>query len=200
MTASRKTSSKSTIEGEATETFAGQVTPDELQGALDRIPADMVVSKTFTDDDLRALTSFEQALALTQQTHGEVVDAANVLGNGFVVLDNRNKAKLVGVPVLLMDWQFNAGNFGRFVSAYLVAKNDDGSIGRWILNDGSKGVAETLAKYTEDTGKSGGLLVQTGLRSSDYTFCSECRGAVDPFEDSDHRAFHGPATTYYLAV
>lgn len=199
MTASRKASSKSTIDGEATETFPGQLTGEEI-GALDRIPADQLVTKTFTDEDMRNLQSFEQALALTQATHGEIVDASNVLGDGFPVLDNKNKAKLVGVPLLLMDWTFYDGNFGKFVSAIVAVKNEDGTLGRWRLNDGSTGIANDLAKYTEETGKSGGLIVQGGLRASDYTYCSECRKPVDVFEDANHRTSHAAAITYYLAV
>jgi hypothetical protein len=194
MSASRTRASKtSTIDGES---FPGQVTDSEL----DSIPTDMLVSKTFTDDDLRSLTSFDQALALTEQTHGEIVDAERELGNGFRVLDNKDKAKLVGVPVILMDWTFNDGNFGKFVSVYLVSKNEDGSIGRWILNDGSTGIAAVLAEYTNKTDRRGGLLVRGGLRFSEYTYCGECRHAVNPGEDMEHKSEHGLARTYYLAV
>jgi hypothetical protein len=193
MTATRKNKASSTIDGES---FPGQV----LESELDSIPADQLVTKTFTDDDLRSLVSFDQALALTQQTHGEIVDAERELGNGFRVLDNKDKMKLVGVPILLMDWTFNDGNFGKFVSVYLAAKNEDGSMGRWILNDGSTGIATMLAEYTQKTDRRGGLLVRGGLRFSEYPYCSECRQAVDPIEDNMHASAHSLARTYYLAV
>lgn len=193
MTATRKSRAASTIDGES---FPGQV----LESELDRIPADQLVTKTFTDDDLRSLTTFDQALALTEQTHGEVVDAERELGNGFRVLDSRDKMKLVGVPILLMDWTFNDGNFGKFVSVYLASRNEDGSMGRWILNDGSTGIATMLAEYTQKTDRRGGLIVRGGLRFSEYTYCAECRQAVNPGEDLHHASNHALARTYYLAV
>lgn len=131
----------------------------------------------FTEDDYRNVQSFEDAAALL----GDSVDVAEqVLGDGFALLEDKDT--LIGVPVILMEWSFNAGDFGDFVSVRLVAK--DGR--KLIMNDGSTGIMAQLRSYTERTGRYHGLAVRRGLRRSDYTF-------PDPTTGKDK-----PAKTYYL--
>lgn len=152
--------------------------------AIDEIvPEVMGGASTFNEDDLRALTSFDDAVRLATQEHGPIATVSDVLGDGFALLNN--KAILTGVPSLFMEWAFRDGDFGRpFVSVRVVARNADGGMSRYIVNDGSTGIAEQLAKYTKDTGKTGGLFAAHGLRASNYEIETE----------------EGPksATTYYI--
>jgi hypothetical protein len=152
--------------------------------AIDEIvPEVMGGTSSFNEDDLRALTSFDEAVRLATQEHGPIATVSDVLGDGFALLNN--KAILTGVPCLFMEWAFRDGDFGRpFVSVRVVARNADGGMSRYIVNDGSTGIAEQLAAYTKKTGKLGGLFAAHGLRKSDY----------------DIETDEGPkaATTYYI--
>ena len=162
------------------------VQPGNDDRALATIPADMVKSSAFNEADLRDVDSFDQAIALVQNTLGSVDVASDVLGDGFALLDTKNKAQLVGVPCVFAEWTFNDGDFGTFVSARVIARTEVGGVRKLIINDGSTGIAETLAKYTKDTGKTGGLLAPRGLRVSEYEY-------VDP-QTGERK----PAKTYYI--
>lgn len=163
-----------------------------------------IVPKSFDEDALRAISSFDDAVALATAVHGDLAMADQELGDGFALLDKDSKAKLVDVPLLLMEWAFYPGDFGdEFAAVRLVARNPDGSVGRYILNDGSRGVCDTLRKYTARTGKSGNLLVKKGLRRSDYLYCDMCRKATSECEvpevhEKSPEKLWRPATTFYL--
>lgn len=122
--------------------------------------------------ELRELTDFETALKKVQETYGPVVKASETLGNGFALLSNQDKAKLAGKPFLLLFWTFNPGDFGDyFVSC--AAMTSDGQ--KFILNDGSSGIYTQLREFSiEHDGRQGGLLVEGGLRMSQYATCSSC--------------------------
>ena len=169
---------------------------------VDDIPAEVMRSVVFNEDALRNLTSFDEAIALTTAVLGEpVTDASQELGDGFALLDSDHKGRLANVPLLLMDWNFYDGDFGRkFVAVHIVARNPDGGISKYILNDGSTGICDTLAKYTMRTGKTGGLRVNNGLRESVYTYCEQCQSADKCALPETHKAQgkHKRAVTYYL--
>lgn len=137
----------------------------------------------FDSAALAAIDSFDAALALVQDTLGAVDVASDELGDGFAILDD--KAKLVGVPSLFISWNFNIGDYGEFVSAMVVARNESGAPLKVILNDGSTGIYKQLSDYTAKTSKMGGLFARQGLRRSDYTYT-----------DKDGKT--APATTYYI--
>jgi hypothetical protein len=132
--------------------------------ALDEMNPEIIAQATnFTEDDLRNLTDFDEAVRLTQQTLGEpVAVASKEIGDGFALIDD--KTQLVGVPMLLMEWTFRDGDFGTYVSVRGMTESGK----KFIINDGSTGIAEDLAKFTERTGRLGGLLVAKGLRVSEY--------------------------------
>lgn len=137
-----------------------------------------VERRRYTDDDLRGLSFNDLA--------GDAVDISTVLGNGFTLLrGDHDKARLIGVPFILVDWHFNAGDAGEYVTAYVITKNED----KFILNDGSTGVCAQLRAYTDRTGQSGGLGVRNGLRRSDYTI---------KVADRNGELRDTPATTFYL--
>src|SRR5258706_15188677 len=151
--------------------------------------AAVVLSDRYDTEALRSLDSFDAALALVGETLGYLADASEAMGDGFALLKTDGaKATLVGKPIILMEWSFYPGDFGdEFAAIRLVAKEPNGSISKYIVNDGSTGVAKMLREYTNDTGRRGGMVVRNGFRASEYDYCEECRSATceDP---SSHKA------------
>lgn len=195
MTGRARKTQESTVE---TDDFPGQVTETELASTED---AQLVVSERYDANELRELASFEDALYLVQTTLGAIDDAAATMGDGFALLRTDGaKARLVGKPLILMEWSFYPGDFGaEFAAIRLVAQEDNGTISKYIVNDGSTGVAAMLRTYTNRTGKRGGLLIRNGFRPSEYDYCEECRTASCETPDT-HKAAgsHKKATTYYI--
>lgn len=159
-----------------------------------------IARRSYDNDTLRELSSWEDVIALVNEVEGGIDDVAHVLGDGFALL--RNKNLLIGQPFLMMEWHFYPGDFGsNFVAARVAVRNPDGGISKYIVNDGSTGLGEQLAEYTGRTGKRGGLYVKNGLRASEYDFCEECRTAErDCADPTKHKATgeYKKATTFYL--
>lgn len=171
---------------------------------------EVAIHNAFTEEELRGITSFEDAVRLLYRQDIAIDDAAQVLGDGFAMLKDEKKSLLVGVPLLLMEWNFWPGDYGdTFVGMRIVAQNPDKSASKYIVNDGSTGIAEALKKYTARTGKTSGLFVPNGFRESKYTYCQACinpktnqpgRPLANGESDDEHRDAkqHIPAITYYL--
>jgi hypothetical protein len=137
----------------------------------------------YDSNALRAIESFDDAIALTQVEMGEIVAADQVIGDGFAIVTDKDS--LIGKPLLFMSWTFHSGDYGTFVSAQCAARNESGGVSKVILNDGSTGVFQQLSDYTNSTDKMGGLLARHGLRRSDYTYTGD---------DGKEK----PASTYYI--
>jgi len=60
----------------------------------------------FTADELRELSSFEDVQALFASHGIKVVDAADEIGDGFILLDNDDKPKFEGREMLILSWHF----------------------------------------------------------------------------------------------
>lgn len=149
-------------------------------------------AQRFDNDALRAITSFDEALALTEQTLGhEVVNASDEMGNGFTILPTTDKDKLVGVRFLIMSFDFHAGDNGTYVSCQIVT--EDGR--RLVLNDGSTGICDQLITWNQKTNRSGGLLVN-GVRRSEYDRKNEHGDVI--VNPNTGRAERG--VTFYLNV
>ena len=152
------------------------------------------------DAEMRAITSYEDALALAEAVHGNVINIAEELGTGFALLED--KGKLEDVEFVLLQWRFSAGDFGGgFVSAGLVTVTGD----KYIINDGGKGIFVQLMELTQETKRFGGVKVPNGLRKSDYPTCPECGKPMsrDEVECSNTKCGYegdkrGQGTTYYL--
>lgn len=151
------------------------------------------------DADMRAISNYEEAVALAEAVHGSVIDIAQELGTGFALLED--KGKLEDVEFVLLQWRFNAGDFGGFVSAGLVTINGD----KYIINDGSTGIMAQLMELTQETKRFGGVKVANGLRASRYPTCPECGKpmSLDEVECSNERCDYegdkrGKGETYYL--
>ena len=146
-----------------------------------------IAQRLWSDAQLREITSFSDALAAAQEEGEEIALASQEIGSGFVVLDDKDF--LLKVPFLMLEWRFNAGKYENdmgektdFVSITLVTKNND----KYILNDGSTGIARQLREYSDRSGKFGMLMAEQGLRvSRDYTVVVNGREIT--------------GTTYYIA-
>lgn len=153
----------------------------EKRSALDDIVPEIMSGSVFDEDALRSLSSFDDALKLAERVHGQVENVADVLGDGFTLVND--KADLEGLAMILLEWTFRQGDYDRpYVSVRAVARLKNGQPWKVIFNDGGSGIAEQLAKHTKKTGKTGGLVVPKGLNRSEY----------------DNEFGHG--ITYYLAL
>ena len=164
------------------------------------LPAEVGIS----DQQLRDITSFEDAFAVAAEVHGQVLTADEELGNGFALLDEEGKSKLVGIPLMLLEWNFVLGDYGaEFVTIRAIAFNEGIGIRKVIINDGSTGICQQLQSYADRTGRSGSLLVKHGLRESSYpTYpkdhpVQELRNKPVP-KGADIPANAGKASTFYL--
>jgi hypothetical protein len=128
-----------------------------------------VARKGPSSAQLSDIASFDDALKLAREMYGEaaVVAAADVIGDGFKLLDNKDQ--LIEVPFLALAWDFHQGDHGEFVSLKVVTR--DGL--KFVVNDGSTGIRDQLMQYSADKNQYGGLFCMKGLRRSDYTYEDE---------------------------
>lgn len=110
---------------------------------------------------------------------GEILSAAQ-LGTGWAVLNNKDKQRLVGVPMLILDWSFNDGDNGQFVSLKVLTNTE-----RLIVNDGSTGIAAQLGELSEQ-GVTKAIYCKHGLKASNYEYQDPKTGEKKP------------ATTFYI--
>jgi len=141
---------------------------------------------TFTSDELRELSSWSQISELLP----DVDFADEVVGDGFDVLSGEDKAQLVGIPMVFVQWRFTNGKDGFLVIIDALAKiglNDTDVRKVRIIDFSAKsGLCQEMRDYTDRTGKMTGLIVRRGLKASTYNF-------EDP-KTGETRV----ATTYYL--
>lgn len=131
---------------------------------------------TFVPAQLREL-SFEQLqIALGAPTQAEEAIGTDQFGP---ILSDKNV--LVGVPFLAVHWEFHEGEFGEFVSMWVLAEND----ARYIVNDGSTGIYAQLRELTDKDGQTSMLMCKHGLRASDYDATLQNGKTI-------------PATTHYI--
>lgn len=141
----------------------------------------VIPGKNISTEELASLASFDDALKLVQAKVGEqnVGVAADEIGDGFKLLDNKDV--LSGVAIIIITWDFHQGDHGEFVSCKVMTK--DGQ--KYIVNDGSTGIRDQLIQYSKKKGTQGGLFCEKGLRRSDYTY-------------TDESGKESSASTYYL--
>lgn len=148
-------------------------------------PSTAVAIPKFSDADLRAITSFDDAMALVAETYGQenVFTADQVIGNGFRVLSSREKDRLIGAECMFINWRFNPGKYNdEFVTALVVTRAGE----KYLLNDSGSGICKQLQQVTESTGREGGMYARHGLSRSDYEYEDAETGKMTP------------ASTYYI--
>lgn len=126
------------------------------------------VAKVSTLDRLRAnkgeLSKLNYNELMAQVDTADVVDAAEALGNGFTIASEKDKAKLVNVPFVIVDWRVNEnGRFGPFFTLFIITADNR----KLILNDGGSGIGEQLAQLS-DAGFDGLIQCRHGLTVSEY--------------------------------
>lgn len=137
------------------------------------------------EDAMMEVTTFDEALAILSAS-GVVAESISDFGAGFTVVD---KARLVNVPFVILEWRFNSSelNDAGFVSLSVVTKNND----KWVINDGSTGILQQLIRVTrvrrqrKHATPQNGLAVPAGLSVSNYRY-------------TDAEGKERPASTYYL--
>lgn len=166
----KATTKPATVQEESSKATPAPATRELVRRrALDELVLEVMGGGTvFSRDELMAITNFDDAVRLATEVHGQIVAADQELGDGFALLTKEQKNLLCGVPLLLMEWKFRGGDFGNFVTLRVIARNPDGSVSKYIVNDGSTGIAEQLADYQTNTGRTGGMFVGKGFRRSDY--------------------------------
>ena len=100
--------------------------------------------RAFTDDSLREIQTFDQAMSLVAEYTGGVIESIDDYGNGFEVLPTADKPRLKGVPFMILEWRFAEGKEGEMVTAMIVTEQGE----KLILNDGSTGVKDQLKRIT----------------------------------------------------
>lgn len=126
--------------------------------------------------DWQSVTSWAEAAKLL----GPVTESADVFGDGATFL--KDKAKLVGVPFLILEWHYITDTETNREYVNLHIMNEQGQRARF--NDGSTGIYAQM-KNAEGNGATAPILVRNGLRRSDYVT------EVDGKKQS--------ATTFYLS-
>lgn len=138
-------------------------------------------------EQLKGLNSFDDLAALAKELGGEVTPSS-VLGDGFSLLEDKDY--LIGKPAVFVTWQFSTGDYGDFVSARVMAQERNGTIGKYVINDGSTGIMEQLKQITTDNPKAVMISAPRGLRKSEYK--------KDVFDADVNDYVEKPATTYYI--
>ena len=110
----------------------------------------------FTDDQLAEIQSFNDLSALFD-AEGVTVDSLEDYGTGFEVVESKDQ--LIGKPFIILEWRFNDGDYGVFVSALLVTEDNR----KMILNDGSSGIRAQLESVTKRREARGQDQPQRGL-------------------------------------
>lgn len=176
-------------ESQSTPDFVSE--SDANKGAVPATTSGEVVKtdRLFSEDELRNIGSFDDAMALLNEKLGaEIYDASTEIGDGFDMLENKDK--LLENAFVAVSWSFSEsadfrdenGNPSKFVVMRVVTSRGE----KFIITDGSTGICRQMLNFTARTGKLSGLVVKGGLRKSTYK--TEIRGEVTP------------GVTYYLNV
>jgi hypothetical protein len=126
------------------------------------------VERLFNYRDIKSVKDY---LAAAQISLADIPAAADVLGEGFVELRQLEKRRLVGVPLLFLDWKFvdsdkfaTGGEANEFVYVKILTMDDR----KYAIVDGSAGIARQLREYTDWSNTTGPLMVHKGLTESQY--------------------------------
>lgn len=117
----------------------------------------------------------------------ELIDAGVI---SISEIDDRlkvdNKDDLIGVPLVIIDWEFKPSDMGKDY-AFVTVKTQEGTR---VFADGGTGIPDQLERYKAKLLDSGArfIYVPNGLRKSDYV----AKVVVDGEEKRI------PATTYYF--
>ena len=157
--------------------------------------------RAFNDQMLADIDSWDVAFSAANAEYGTIVLADRVLGNGFRIATEDDKRRLVGTPLMFLEWLEREGDFGQMVTAMVIQRLTDGGIAKWVVNDGSTGICKQLIDYTAASGRRGGLAVQHGLRESTYNIDAESGTPLTKQEEREYLTSGRkmvPAHTFYI--
>lgn len=152
-----------------------------------------IVRRNPSIEQLKAITSFDDVKALALELNADVVSSVE-LGDGFTLLDTKDKRLLVGKPLMILTWNFSLGDIGEFVTARALVQEPNGSYGKYIINDGSSGIYEQLKRISEANPNAGVVTAVRGLRVSEYKVPVE----VTDQETGETTTVMKESTTYYI--
>jgi hypothetical protein len=172
----------------------------------------VVMPQVFNREQLGAIDSFDAAMALAEQEFGSVVLAheESLLGDGFRKAEDADKERLIGKPLLFLDWRFLPSDFGQddWVFIHAVERGENGQAIKWMISDGGSGIARDLREYTAKTSRTGGMIVKNGLRKSSFYFDNNkdsdnfgkalSKSQVAEYMTTGRAKTMAQATTYYL--
>lgn len=142
-------------------------------------------------EQLKALETFDDIRLLAQELGAEIVES-KVLGDGFSLLEDKDY--LVGKPCAFISWGSSEGDYGEFVSIRVMAQEKNGTVGKYVINDGSTGIAEQLRMLSQDN-PNRMVVAPRGLRVSKYD--KELYDPNDPNADENGMVTKR-AKTYYV--
>lgn len=142
---------------------------------------DTAIAKRFDDEDLAAIGSMDDAIALLMANGlAGVTDISDLIGDGFSLSE---KAPLVNVPFLIFDTKIvENGDHGDFSVTRIVTS--DGR--KLVITDGGAGIFRQVQQM-HGKGIIGGVLCKSGLNVSEYDY-------------TDEKGKTTPAKTYYFAL
>lgn len=123
----------------------------------------------FSDDVLRSLKSVDDVMALMTTTYGRVDSIDDFeLGNGFKIVREDEKRRLIGEPFIVLAASYHMGEWNEFVSMLLFCQRTGDKL---ILNDGGAGLPGQIRDLIRESGRPGAWSAPRGLRVSDYKTC-----------------------------
>lgn len=117
---------------------------------------------------------------------GIQVTNASDYGDGFKLIEDKDKGKLVGVPFICVNARIANGSFGDFSILHVITKNND----KYLIVDGSTGIHKQVSNHGRAVFI--GLMCEDGLTVSEYDY--EVR---DP-KTGELTGEKRPAKTYYI--
>jgi hypothetical protein len=155
----------------------------------------LVVANPFVAADLRSISTYEDAVRLLQDNGINLRDAATEIGDGFLILENKDE--LIDKQFVILHATFGVGDYQRNqdgTPAEFCIMRVVSAAGKFIVTDGGTGINRQLREYIQETGTATGLVCSRGLRKSTYDTDASGQPTKDP------ALMTGKGTTYYLNV
>ena len=167
----------------AVEKFAGQVDGAELDSIAASIAEVERKSAAVEALDWSKIVTAEQAHEAFKSL-GIQITKADDYGDGFKLMPDKDKGRLVGVPFICVNARIAQGDHGQFSILHVITYAGD----KWIVTDGSSGINKQVQNH--GLAVFIGLVCENGLTVSEYEY-----------EDVDPKTGEvkmKPAKTYYI--
>lgn len=152
-----------------------------------------IVRRTPSIEQLKAIQNFDDVKRLAAELNNDIVSSTE-LGDGFALLDTKDKDRLIGLPIMVIGWNFSMGDMGEFVTARVLAQEANGTFSKYIINDGSTGIYDQLKRISQLNPNAGIVTAIRGLRKSEYFVPVE----VTDEQTGETSTVQKKSTTYYI--